>query len=701
MAKLVKMGKINRNNNALVAVVAIEDAMPVELLGEDKAADVMDSVSYWRRENFDNRVMDLLWEAQRCWDNMEEFRKNREAAKRFVYSNQYEEEVVVDGKRMTEEQYIRSQGREPLTNNLERRLINNVVGTYINQDKEPTCMTRDKKEQVYGQTMSTLLQYCRGLNKMDTKMGKAIEEWLWSGMVIGKVTFGWKRKKLDCWVDMVDANAFFCDSNAKDVDDFRMMGEIHELTLQEVCSVFASGMSDEEIRRKVEWIKDEYAHCSNRSYLNDHWNRFGNHTLKEYDFFTPSETNMCRVIEIWNKESRKVLRCWDKAQGKVFTCSAQDRAWLVDNVNARRIAAALEAGMRLDAQPRTAENRGRIVPAAKQQGTEAGEAQPMAAEVLAENLARAEEWGRKIGLVEVIEGGIEEYWYVRFLTPTGRILMEMETPYVHGETPYVVCAGAFIDGEIHSFESTFHDQQKYVNRLITLQDWIMKSSAKGVLLAPEGAFDGQDIDEIADAWSSFDGVIVYKPKAGVPIPQQVSANSTNIGIHELLATQLKLFEDISGVNGALQGKQGYSATSGVLYAQQTQNATTSLMSCMMYFSQFNKDLAYKMVKVMCQFYDAGRVEEIVGDEAGKIDPEKCLNVEYDINIVESTSTPAYRQIANQFLFQLRQLGDITGEEMLEAGDFPFSDKVIQLMQARQQKMMEQQGMAAGGSANNG
>ena len=36
MAKLVKMGKINRNNNALVAVVAIGDAMPVELLGEDK-----------------------------------------------------------------------------------------------------------------------------------------------------------------------------------------------------------------------------------------------------------------------------------------------------------------------------------------------------------------------------------------------------------------------------------------------------------------------------------------------------------------------------------------------------------------------------------------------------------------------------------------------------------------------------------------
>ena len=648
-------------NDDLVVVVALQDVMPegLEYNSDTKVDDITDSVSYWDRDGVDRRNMDLIYEAQRCWDDMEDFRKKREAAKRFVYTNQYQEKIHVDGVEMTEEQYIRSQGKEPLSNNLERRLINNVVGTYINQDKEPTCTTRDKREQVYGQTMSTLLQYCRGLNKMDTRMGTAFEEWLWSGMVVAKVTYGWRNHKQDCWVDRVDCNAFFCDSSAMDVDNFSLMGEIHEMSLQEVCSAFATGNSDVEIAAKIKAIKDEYGRCVNRDYLQSHWNRFGYHELKEYDFLSTQDSTKCRVIEIWNKESRKVLRCWDKGLGKVFACDARDRQMLVDNVNAARIAAAQAVYANM-------------------------------ANVNSTEMPVVPDWSKAIGLVEVMEGGVEEYWYVRFLTPTGKTLMAMECPYLHGMPPYVVCAGAFIDGEVHAFESTFHDQQKYVNRLITLQDWIQKSSAKGVLLAPEGAFDGQDIDEVADAWGKFDGVIVYRPKAGVPIPQQISFNSTNIGIHELLNTQLKLFEDISGVNGALQGKQGYSATSGVLYAQQVQTGTTSLMSYMMYFSQFSKDISLKMVKVISQYYDPDRVYQIVGDEAVELDPEKVLNTEYDINIVESTTTPAYRQIANNFLFQLRQLGDITGEEMLEAGDFPFSDKVLQLMQSRQQKQLEAQ-----------
>ena len=61
----------------------------------------------------------------------------------------------------------------------------------------------------------------------------------------------------------------------------------------------------------------------------------------------------------------------------------------------------------------------------------------------------------------------------------------------------------------------------------------------------------------------FNGIIMIKtPKAGNVLPQQIANNSTNIGISELLHLQLKFFEDISGVNGAIQGKPGYSGMSG-------------------------------------------------------------------------------------------------------------------------------------------
>lgn len=126
-------------------------------------------------------------------------------------------------------------------------------------------------------------------------------------------------------------------------------------------------------------------------------------------------------------------------------------------------------------------------------------------------------------------------------------------------------------------------------------------------------------------WSRHDGVIVYTPsKNHRDLPQQVQANSTNIGINELLNLQLKFFEDISGVNGALQGKPGYAGMSAALYNQQTQNATTSLLDLLDTFSEFVRDAAYKDVKNMQQFYDQKRVFNIAGRVGTQIeyDPRK-------------------------------------------------------------------------------
>ena len=74
-----------------------------------------------------------------------------------------------------------------------------------------------------------------------------------------------------------------------------------------------------------------------------------------------------------------------------------------------------------------------------------------------------------------------------------------------------------------------------------MYDWILRASAKGVLLFPEGSLpDGADINDVADEWGRFNGVIVYRPRAGVPLPQQVSSKSADIGITELLEIQMKM-----------------------------------------------------------------------------------------------------------------------------------------------------------------
>lgn len=211
----------------------------------------------------------------------------------------------------------------------------------------------------------------------------------------------------------------------------------------------------------------------------------------------------------------------------------------------------------------------------------------------------------------------DEVWEYTFLAPDGTVLCRGESPYEHRRHPYVFKAYPFIDGEIHSFVSDIIDQQKLTNRLISMYDWILRASAKGVLLFPEGSLpEGVDINDVADEWSRFNGVIVFRPKAGVPLPQQVSSKSADIGITRLLEIQMNMMEDISGVNGALQGKLDSGTMSGTLYTQQTRNSLTALADLLQSFDDFILQATATDVSNLRQFYTPERIEAIIGNRPG-------------------------------------------------------------------------------------
>ena len=66
-----------------------------------------DSIKRSRMENADDRGrgQQVLLEAQRYYDNMYQFRMDRERNKRYNYGDQWGDIVCVDGKKMTEEEY--------------------------------------------------------------------------------------------------------------------------------------------------------------------------------------------------------------------------------------------------------------------------------------------------------------------------------------------------------------------------------------------------------------------------------------------------------------------------------------------------------------------------------------------------------------------------------------------------------------------
>ena len=499
----------------------------------------------------DRRGFDVLMEAQHYWNQMEDFRKERERNKRYTYGKQWDDVICVDGKKMTEEEYIKRQGNVPLKNNLIRRLVRSVLGVYRSQCKEPTCTARDRDEQKLGETMSTILQCNMQLNRMPEVYARTMEEFLISGFIVHRKSYGWRNGKEDCWTDYVQPNNFFIDNNMRDFRgwDVSVLGEVHDISFGQLCEQFAS--SPEEYQR----LRQVYSWAQHKDYLVSYAERFGYSRLENYDFLFTNEPGRCRVIEIWRKEQKPRYRCHDYQNGDIFKIDIADHNRVVVEENERRMRMAKEVGMPVDEVP----------------------------------LIKAK-WF------------VDDYWYFYYLSPFGDILREGETPYEHNSHPYIFKAYPFIDGEIHSFVADVIDQQRYTNRLITLYDWIMRASAKGVLMLPEDCLpDGVSIEDFAESWAEFNGVIVYKPSKSGRVPEQVANNSTNIGIAELLNMQLKFFEDISGVTGALQGKTGFAGESAAHYNQQTQNATMSLLDLLECFSGFVVDAAYKDVKNMQQF----------------------------------------------------------------------------------------------------
>lgn len=601
----------------------------------------IDSVKQAKKEmNERGRAMDILMMAQRYYDNMAQFRKDRERYKRYTYGDQWSDIVTVDNKTMTEEQYIMEQGSVPLKNNLIRRLVRNVLGVYRAQTKEPVCIARDRDEQALGETMSTVLQYNMQLNQMDELYAKTMEEFLISGLIVHKKTYGWRNEKRDCWTDVVNPNNFFIDNNMRDFRgwDVSFIGEVHDISFGDLCGEFATSA------REYRELYDIYNRANVKENVVANYENFGYSKQNITSFLYPTDPSLCRVIEVWKKERREIWRCHDPNDGSLFKVTPKDYNALVVLENEKRM----------------------------QEGAEFG--------------IPAEE----IPLIKA-EWAVESYWRYYYLSPFGDILKEGESKYKHKSHPYVFRMYPFIDGEIHPFVGDFIDQQRYTNRLITMYDWIMKSSAKGVLMFPEEMLpEGVNMKDIADQWTRFDGVIMYSAKPGVQMPHQIATNSTNIGISELLNLQLKLFEDISGVNGALQGKPGYSGMSASLYAQQTQNSATSLLDLLESFSMFVIDAAYKDIKNIQDCYDIKRIRNIVGEKGTVMyDPD----VEYDLSIEESTTTPVYRAMANEMLMELFRAQAINVKQLLENGNFPFADSLLQSIKVEEEKMM--QGQAEG------
>ena len=164
--------------------------------------------------------------------------------------------------------------------------------------------------------------------------------------------------------------------------------------------------------------------------------------------------------------------------------------------------------------------------------------------------------------------------------------------------------------------------------------------------------------------------------------------------------ELNLARDITNVSGALQGKTPSAGTSAARYAQETQNATTSLEAIMQDFTSFVESVAMKKCMMMKQYYRDGRmVWDANRTHLIEYKNISALDVNFEINIKEAAATAAYRTYINDQAMQLLQLGAISVEDYLAVTNLPFNDELLQIIEQRKAQELALQQQLAQNPAN--
>ena len=568
------------------------------------------------------------------WQSLEGMRKKTRRSQMYAWDDQWGDFVrdPDTGQMITERDLIMKQGKVPLKNNMIAPILNNIEGQFRTNTVKPICVVRDRREAKLGEMMSMAVEYVHDINEMQELDANTLKSMLPSGVMAQRLEFGAnpaKGNRTDVWAYPVQTARLFFDTSVEDprMWDITRIGEIYDLSLEEVIATFGKYVSEEELRRIYGNVDKS---------LHRNYNALDGDKLENLNFYTPSQPDMCRVILGWRLEKRHSLHVHD---------------WLRSTWD--------------------------FVPRNKK------------AELDAENRRRREEALANGVLEEKIlyidyEEEEESVWVFRYMTPYGHCLLKGDSPYWHGEHNFVLGVQHFMNGKLYNFVEQFIDQQRMINRTAMMIDFIRSTSAKGVLIVNEEAFDSMNREEIVDEYVRYNGVMFVNPKAGVNVRDvvfQMNGAASTAGDYELLNMQLKLINEISGVNTAMQGHAPTSGTPSSLYAQQAQNSSLNLKGLFGALTAFRRRRDTKLMQMIQQFYNDAVYLDIAGadysEEAKWYNPEKAKNATIDLALTDGNNSPAYQMLQNDFVLQLFQTGAIDVKSLLENTTYPFATRLLE------------------------
>ena len=582
-----------------------------------------------------------------CWNALDEARRKMRRSLMYSYGDQWGDYVRDPDtlQWMTEGDLIKKNGKVPLKNNMIAPILSNIDGQLRQQLTRPVCVTRDQGEAAVGEMMSIAIEYVHDINDVEEVDSDSMRMLLNGGMTAQRIEYGLNpaKDRCDVWVYPVNPARLFFNTNLEDVRqwDVTCIGELFDMPIEDVLAHFAHSPEEKQYISEIYANVPSFHHDGNAGMQGDE--------SRELTFYSPSRNDLCRVILGWHLESREAY-CWNDTLrgtwGYVDYNDEEKRRF--DDENERRRQRAREMN----------------IP------------------------------DEDVLLVEYVYA-TERFWYYRYMTPYGDVLQEGRTPYWHGEHNYVLHLYPLVQGRLGNFVEQFIDQQRAINRTATLIDFIRGTSSKGVLVVDDEAFENMSREEVVDEYVRYNGVLFVRLKPGQSIDgvvRQYNSGASVAGDFELLSLQLKLINEISGVNSAMQGQAPKAGTPASLYAQQAYNSSLNLKGLFESYRTFRRRRDTKLMKTIQQFYNEQRHIELAGKdynaEAKFYDPDKVQNCELDLTIAEGYNTPAYQMLANDFLMELFRSKAVDIKTVLENCSFPYARKILEAVKRNEQQLQQ-------------
>ena len=624
------------------------------------------------------KALEFLNECAACWNALDEARRKLRRSLMYSYGDQWGDYVTDPDTlaQITEGELIKKNGKVPLKNNMIAPILSNIDGQLRQNLLRPVCVARDQVESKVGEMMSVAIEYVHDINEMEELDSDSMRMLLNGGMTAQRIEYGVNpsKERRDVWVYPVSPSRLFFNTNLEDVRmwDLTCIGELFDMPLDEVLAHFGT------TPQKKQEIREFYGNVSYTVFAGSR--AMQGDEARDLSFYSPSHSNLCRVILGWKLESRDAYQWSDPERGTWGYLPFTDESRrMLDEENDRRRKEAFK--VKTEKLKRKTEN-GKFAPMS---GTES---EPVVTASQSEANAVDDD---DLLLIEY-EFATERYWYYRYMTPGGDVLQEGRSPYWHGEHNYVLHLYPLIQGKLGNFVEQFIDQQRAINRTATLIDFIRGTSSKGVLVVDDDAFESMSREEVIDEYVRYNGVLFVKLKPGQSIDgvvRQYNSGAAVAGDFELLNLQLRLINDISGVNSAMQGQAPKAGTPASLYAQQIQNSSLNLKGLFDGFRTFRRRRDNKVMKTIQQFYTEAQYIGMAGihysDEAKWYDPEKVQNSEFDLTISEGYNTPAYQLVANDFLMELFRSNAIDVRTMLENSSYPFTTRILEAIKRNEEQ----------------